>query len=302
MHRAKLLERAPEPGGDYCVARWVGEEPTLLMIHGITASHLAWPKVIDALARPYGILAPDLRGRGGSDALPPPYGLKAHVTDLVNLLDCYRVPDCVVVGHSLGAYIGLELAAACPDRVRGLVLVDGGIALPLREGATPEQVIEAVLGPALRRLSMRFASREAYFDFWREHPAFQDSGAWNPYVEAYIDYDLTGRAPELRSRVNADAVRADSYGPLDPEMVTLIERVEPPQLLLTAPRGLLNQPQPLLPPAAVAEKCARNPRLRHRVIEDTNHYSIVTGAGAPRVAGEIDAFVQALPPSRQAPR
>ena len=71
-----------------------------------------------------------------------------------------------------------------------------------------------------------------------------------------------------------------------------------PMLLLTAPRGLLNQPQPLLPAAAVADKCARIPNLAHREIADTNHYSILTGSGRTAVAAEIDRFVAALPPRR----
>lgn len=288
------LETLPVAGGDYSVARRPGGATVLLAVHGITASHRAWPPVIDALAGDYTVIAPDLRGRGASSALPPPYGLDAHVADLLATLDHFRIADCVVAGHSLGAYIALKLAAAAPARVRALVLVDGGLALPLRAGATPEQVIAGILGPALKRLDMRFEDRAAYHRFWREHPAFQDEGAWNPYVEAYVDYDLTGEPGALRSRVNGEAVRVDAHGPLDPEMVTLVEQVRQPMLLLTATRGLLNQPQPLMPLELVREKCARQPALRHLEIPDTNHYTIVTGSGSRRVAQEIDTFVAAL--------
>lgn len=285
--RSKLIERA---GGDYYIARWPGNGPTMLAVHGITASHFAWPSVVDALHGDYTILAPDLRGRGVNNQLPPPDGLKAQVADLLAVLDHYRVGRCIVVGHSLGAYIALELAAAAPRRIRGIVLVDGGIALPLRAGATPEQVIAGVLGPALKRLDLQFADREAYQDFWRAHPAFQDAGAWN----AYVDYDLAGTPPSLNSRVKREAVRLDAYGPLDPAMVTLIDKINIPMRLLTAPRGLLNQAQPLLPPSAIAQKCARLPNLRHVEIAATHHYSIMTGSGRTAVAREIDAFLAKL--------
>jgi len=298
MPRAKLIEKFPVAGGDYTVAHWAGSGETLLAIHGITASHLAWPGVVDALGADHAVYAPDLRGRGQSNALPPPYGFASHVADLVATMDHYDVTDAVLVGHSLGAYIALELARAHPARVRGIVLVDGGIALPLREGATPEQVIKGVLGPALARLEMHFADAQAYREFWRQHPAFQDEGAWNDYVEAYVDYDLTGEPPAMHSRVNAEAVKVDAYGPLSPAMVTLIDSIEAPMLLLTAPRGLLNQSQPLLPAAAVADKCAHIPNLAHCEITDTNHYSIITGSGRTRVAAEIDRFVAALPARR----
>ncbi|MGH8597042.1 MAG: alpha/beta fold hydrolase [Gammaproteobacteria bacterium] len=292
--RTKLIERLFVAGGEYQIARWAGTATPVLAVHGITASHLAWPPVVDCVSGNYTILAPDLRGRGVNNALPPPYGLKAHVADLLSVLDHYQIDQCVVAGHSLGAYIALELVSAAPDRVQGLVLVDGGLALPLRDGATPEQVIAGVLGPALQRLEMQFADPEAYRAFWRQHPAFQDHDAWNPYVEAYVDYDLIGTPPAMISRVNREAVRVDAYGPLDPKMVTLIDQVCQPMVLLTAPRGLLNQAQPLLPLTAVADKCARLPNLTHVEIADTNHYSIMTGSGRFEVARQIDAFIQAL--------
>jgi pimeloyl-ACP methyl ester carboxylesterase len=295
MKKPQLIETVPVAGGNYTVARWPGDDAkAILAVHGITASHCAWPPVVDNLKGGYTVLAPDLRGRGASSELPAPYGLKVHAADLLAVLDHYGIEQCVCAGHSLGAYIALELALLAPGRLRGLVLVDGGIALPPREGVSKEQVIKGVLGPALARLDMRFESAEAYADFWRKHPAFQDEGAWNTYVESYVAYDLIGAAPQLRSRVNAEAVAADASDLQEPEIVTLIDSVDLPMILLTAPRGIMNQPQPLMPPAAVAEKCAKLANLRHIDLPDTNHYSIMTGSGRLQVAKEIDAFIAGL--------
>lgn len=288
----KTLYRIPVAGGMYTVAEWPGSDAPLLAIHGITASHLAWPPVIRELTRHHRVVAPDLRGRGANATLPGPYGFDTHLEDFLTTLDSLELPRVVLVGHSLGAYLSLAFAERHPERVRGVVLVDGGIALPRRPEVSPEQMIKGVLGPALARLEMQFESPGAYRDFWRAHPSFQDPGAWNPEVEAYVDYDLTGEPPALRSKVSAEAVMADAYGLLDPAMVTLIERVQCPLLLLTAPRGLLNQPQPLLPAAAVAERCARLPQLEHLEIADTNHYTIVTGSGRKPTAVAIDRFVE----------
>lgn len=292
MPASKRLHQIPVQGGPYTVAEWDEGGSALLAIHGITASHMAWPPVLQHLGGGYRVLAPDLRGRGGSSELPGPYGLDAHLDDLQATLDHFGVARAVLVGHSLGAYISLAFAARFPARVRGLVLVDGGLALPRRTDVTPEQQIKAVLGPALARLDMRFADREAYRDFWRAHPAFQDAGAWNPEAEAYVDYDLVGAPPALRSRVNAEAVQADARALQAPEMVTLIDGIDLPMLLATAPRGLLNQPQPLLPLSAVADKCARLSQLEHLEIADTNHYTIVTGSGRAPLAAAVDRFIR----------
>ena len=291
MAREKHFERLPVAGGDYTVGHWPGAAAPLLAIHGITASHLAWPSIIDNLVAPHRVIAPDLRGRGANHELPGPYGFATHVADLRATLDHFGLASVVLVGHSLGAYLALEFALACPGRVRGLVLVDGGIALPRRAEQTPEQMIKTVLGPALARLDMRFADRAAYHQFWQAHPAFQDPGAWNVEMAAYADYDLIGTPPAMRSRVNAEAVSADAHALMAPTLSTLIERVTQPMLLLTAPRGLLNQAQPLMPATAVAEKCARLPQLEHRIIADTNHYSIVTGSGRTAVASALEEFI-----------
>ena len=59
-------------------------------MHGITASHRAWPAVVAALPG-VRVVAPDLRGRGRSNSLPGPYGMGAHADDLAAVLDALGV-------------------------------------------------------------------------------------------------------------------------------------------------------------------------------------------------------------------
>jgi len=292
--RRLRIESVPVRGGEYAVGRSDGGGPTLLLVHGITASHRSWQSVIDRLETPAPILAPDLRGRGGSAKLPGPFGFATHAEDLTAVLDHYGVGRALCVGHSMGAYVALELALEAPDRISGLVLVDGGLALPVPPGIDPDFLLKAVLGPAMARLSMTFPTREAYLDYWRVHPALQDPGAWNADLEAYLDYDLTGEPPALKSVVNPDAVAEDGRGPLAPETATLVDGVRHRMLLLTAERGLLNQPEPLLPKALVQSKCDRLPNLEWREIPDTNHYTITLGSGAGAVAEAIDRFAASV--------
>ena len=53
----------------------------------------------------------------------------------------------------------------------GAELVDGGVGFPAPDGTDIDAALQAVIGPAMQRLSMRFASSGAYLDFWRAHPA-----------------------------------------------------------------------------------------------------------------------------------
>ena len=277
-------------GGALKLGRWEAgaSAPVALAMHGITGSLMSWPPVADHL-EDVTLIAPDLRGRGESNRLPGPFGIGAHVRDLIAVLDRLELPDVVAVGHSMGAYVAALLAAHAPDRVRALVLVDGGLPLPLPPGADPEAVLEATLGPALARLRQRFGSEDVYLEFWRKHPAFGETGCWNDHVEAYFRYDLEGAPPDLRPRPAEDAVRADGRELLvDEDVRSAFLRTRCPTQLVRAPRGLLNQPDPLLPEAVVAQAKAERPDLGDELVPDTNHYTLVLAApGAQRVAAAI---------------
>jgi lipase len=263
-------------------------EVVVLAVHGITASHVAWRAAVRELLERVDacVLAPDLRGRGHSAQLPHER-FDAHVDDLVAVLDRLGVERALLAGHSMGAFVVARVAADWPARASSVVLVDGGVPLPpLRDDADPDDVLEETLGPALARLRMTFESAERYIEFWRRHPAF--SGAWNADLDAYVRSDLTGEPGALRSVTSEVAARADGLALLlDEPTRTAVERVQAPIQLLRAPRGLLDDERLMVPDSALEALLATRPEISVELVEDVNHYTLLMGAGAPRVAGAI---------------
>lgn len=300
-HRAHRSWTAPVPGGELAGGTWEPAEvpapaalPTLIGIHGITANHLAWARVAAALPATR-LIAPDLRGRGRSGDLPGPFGLTAHADDIARALDALGVDRAPVAGHSMGAFVAVRFAELHPDRVDRLVLVDGGLPLALPAGIPPEQLPAVVLGPALQRLRMRFASGEEYRAFWRQHPAI--GPWWNETVADYVDYDLVGTAPELRSSVSEAAVSVDAFE-LDGRdgYAEALAGLDLPVAFLRAPRGLLDA-DPLYDPAVVEEWAGRLPQLRVTEADDVNHYTILMADAGVRQLVPLLAPAPTAPPA-----
>lgn len=281
-------------GGELAVWRFgPAEAPPVLAVHGITANSHGWCAVARALGDRASLLAVDLRGRADSRALPEPYGTASYVSDLLAVIDAFALGPALVAGHSLGAYIAARLAVEHPDRVRQLVLVDGGLTLASAAAVEdPQAFVEAFLGPSLARLALRFESLPAYHDWWHAHPAFTGASAdvSDEDLHAYADHDLVGAAPELRSSVREAAVRADA-GELA-ELGSWAQELDHPATLLAAPRGLLDEPNPMQPAKAVAAWASARANRSWQLVEDVNHYTIALGArGAAAVADAIASAV-----------
>jgi pimeloyl-ACP methyl ester carboxylesterase len=282
----------PVSGGSLAAFRFgeaPADRPTVLAVHGITASSRSWSAVARALAGRASVVAPDLRGRGRSNELPGPWGMGAHAADMLAVLDRLELERAVLVGHSLGAYVLARLAVEHPERVAGLVLVDGGLTLPIGRDIDPQAFLEAFLGPTLARLSMTFASREEYREWWRRHPGYVHADVEDADLAAYADHDLVGEPPALRSAVSEPAVRGDAE-----DLLTMGEpahRLAVPATLMCAPRGLLDEPNPMQPVGLVQAWAAEAPAQRRMLpVPDTNHYTIVLGrAGAAAVAAAVAA-------------
>jgi lipase len=281
----------PVTGGSLHVGRWGVGDRVVMAAHGITGNHRSWQGVARALGPDVSLVAPDLRGRGSSTKLPGPFGMRAHADDLVAVLDHLGLEQAVLTGHSMGAYVATTAATVHPSRWSAVVLVDGGVALPLPYGVDPDDMLAGVLGPALARLEMTFADRASYHAFWRDHPALADSGAWTADTEAWLDHDLVGTEPELRSSASLEAVRFDGRELLvDREVRHAFNDLRQPAVLLRAPRGLLNQVPPLLPDELIDPLRARWPIRLEMLVDNTNHYSIILAhRGARIVASHLTA-------------
>src|ERR1700745_1480132 len=151
----------PVAGGMLRVARAGAPdaELTVLAVHGVTGSLMAWRSVARELDERICLLAPDLRGRGQSRKLLGPYGLAAHVADLIAVLDHVGAPSAVLVGHSMGAFLALRLAAEYPERALGVILLDAG--LPFTVPDDTEQFDKAISMVAAR-VATTFPSRQKY--------------------------------------------------------------------------------------------------------------------------------------------
>ncbi|HTX45957.1 MAG TPA: alpha/beta fold hydrolase [Solirubrobacteraceae bacterium] len=276
-------------GGDLAVFRLGRSAPDgadVLAVHGITSSSRAWLAVARALDGRATLHAVDLRGRGESHGLPGPYGLGVHCADLLAVLDSLGLERAVLAGHSLGAYVVARFAVEHPERVRSVLMVDGGLEIPGAAGVEPQAFADAFLGPALARLKLTFQSADDYYRWWRRHPALGGAEVEDADLFAYAEHDLVDGRPAI----NEDAVRADVLGLVDTRYA---HQLTVPARMLTAPRGLADEPSPMQPIEAARAWAAEDPAGRSvSLAPDVNHYTITLGrTGAARVADEIAQVV-----------
>ena len=164
-----IMKKVKGDGVEINLAVREGAVKPILCIHGITANCRCWDTLAQALAPQYHVMAMDLRGRGQSDKPSKGYALDYHLRDINCLLDDLNLDRVVIMGHSLGAFIGLAFAAEYPGRVDRLILVDGGGDL------SKEQFDKVFVGikPALDRLGQVFPSADAYLEKMRARLEWQ---------------------------------------------------------------------------------------------------------------------------------
>lgn len=268
--------------------------PVVIAVHGITANGLSWGPVAAHLQGRAVVHAPDLRGRADSRDVGEPRGLSAHAGDVLAVADAIGAPQVILIGHSMGAFVAALAAARAPHRVSRLLLVDGGLALPVPEEAAalpPEQLIQAVIGPAMARLSMTFESPEHYLRFWAGHPAVGPAleGPSGDLVRAYLRHDLVP-APDGGGYVSScrvEHVKVDGLEVLlDTEAAAAPGAALDagvPTSLVWAERGLMDEPAGLYTRERL-DGLQLPDGLATRFVPGVNHYSILFDPVAAEVA------------------
>ena len=99
--------------------------PPLVFVHGFACSHEDWLLQIDNLKGSFEVVACDLRGHGLTPGRPQECTMEHYGGDVIALINNLELPPAVLVGHSMGCRVVLEANRLAPERIAGLVLIDG---------------------------------------------------------------------------------------------------------------------------------------------------------------------------------
>jgi len=104
-----------------------GSGPTMVLLHGAGDQAGAWARTIGGLVSDYRVVIPDLPGHSKSDPRSGPIHMEQLLDGVARVMDAYA-PDepVVIVGNSMGAWLGFLYAHDHPERVARLVAVNGG--------------------------------------------------------------------------------------------------------------------------------------------------------------------------------
>ncbi len=224
------------------------------------------------------VVALDLRGRGNSDFTPPgTYGFKNHARDVFAAAQALGAKCFDLIGHSMGAYVGMEAAALDSEsRLRRLVLIDG-------LGIPRYAAIKSILRN-LQRLNRVYPSPEDYLASIRSLALIDP---WNEYWERLYRYELLAVPGGFRARTHAEPIHEDfTYGNHH-DARKLWHRIAMPVLALRAARSIAGRNGFIVTEFDFRHFARSVPRATAVQI-DANHYDIMTHAAT--LAAVTDFF------------
>jgi pimeloyl-ACP methyl ester carboxylesterase len=190
-----------------------GTGPLVVLLHGWPQTSHCWRHVIPALAESHTVVAPDLRGYGGSAKPAAGYDKRTMAADLSGLIHGLGFADADVVGHDRGARVAHRWALDHPADIRKLALLD---ILPSREvlrGMTADSAStlwhwlfhrqpdlpELLVGANVEAYLRHFLLRQSF------DPAVFDDATIAEYVRAYSAPDaLRASFDEYRAAFDVD--------------------------------------------------------------------------------------------------
>ncbi|MGH2493402.1 MAG: alpha/beta fold hydrolase [Ktedonobacteraceae bacterium] len=121
--RIKITRRKIQVGQQTIYYQVAGEGEPIILIHGLSASSRWWVRNIPALAKHYRVYPLDLPGFGIMRRYRQRFVLDELASGIVAWMDAVGIEQAHLVGHSMGGYICLRMAAQHPERIKSLVLV-----------------------------------------------------------------------------------------------------------------------------------------------------------------------------------
>lgn len=171
-------------------------DPPLLLVHGVACHRGFWVPQLRRFAQAHRVVAVDLRGHGESDAPHRPYTMRAFADDVAWMSRQLEVRGPVIVGHSLGGLVGLELAATYPECPSAVVAIDSVLLPSTNRSETVHQLVASLRGPAPAD------ALRAYFETFF-------SPRDDPRRKAWILYAAVQTPPHVTSSIWEESIRWD---------------------------------------------------------------------------------------------
>ena len=164
------------------------QKPALVMIHGLGDEADTWRHVFSPLSEHFHTIAVDLPGFGRSDKPALNYTPDFMQSAIMAVLETLQIQSVILMGSSLGAILAHSLALTHPEKVSGLILVDGGLLQTTRIG---DRSLSLMAVPLLG---------EWFYTHLRKNP----QAAFDSLKSVYRDLDALPKADQefLFTRVN----------------------------------------------------------------------------------------------------
>lgn len=291
--REDVME-VPVRGGSLVVERIKAGTAPVLAVHGFTSQRRQWNWLGDAWPD-LSLIMPDLRGRGDSRDVDGPSSVAQHVEDLAAVLDALGEAEVYVCGASMGAVVAVELAVAYPDRVLGLILIDGGFPTTMRSRLTPE-VAPSIVRERRNNRDRAWPTAYEYARFFAERTTPLLDPSDGRLIQC-LEHDLDA---ELIRRLNCDRLQEDTTSVLQADRASAQsgqptwQRVTTPTWLLTAEWGTGPDSAPTYPPEALQDIRQRlEAPLNVRQLPGVDHATVIMSAPGAQAAAQLIA--EAMP-------
>lgn len=146
----------------------LGSGTPLVLLHGYPFDHTMWLEQIEALSAKCRVIAPDLRGFGGSSIsagdVATGVAMEAYAEDLAQLLDAIKVEGPITLGgFSMGGYVMWQFARKHPQRIRAMLACDTRVIADSAEArqnrlATAEAVLQRGIQPVVEAMLPKLLS------------------------------------------------------------------------------------------------------------------------------------------------
>lgn len=164
----------------------------VIFLHFSGANLLMWQRIVPIFQENYRVVLVDLRGHGKSSRPPTGYHMDEMAGDILGVMDHLGITQAHVIGSSLGAEVGLSMAANHPDRVKSLVC-EGALYCeygPFGIWRGSKQEFKVFVENQLERTrnspEILFPTLDAYVDNRRN--IYKENGLWNEFIEAMVRY------------------------------------------------------------------------------------------------------------------